>query len=325
MNQALTPAKLLELTQLNTSFSTTLPGLQLALDSTSMGALKECPRKYFYTVICGWQPRQQSVHLTFGLHYHAALEAYDHAKSRGFTHKQALHVAVKMALVLTWDKNLKRPWFSDDPYKNRLTLVRSVLWYLDSFEHDPMVTVQLSNGKPAVELSFRFETPHVSPEGLPFMWCGHLDRVGEMNGQIWILDRKTSKNPIDERYFKQFSPSNQMSGYTFAGKVAYKQPVQGIIIDACQILVSGTRFKRGVVMRDDAQLNEWMDDIGIYVNHAVSYAKECYWPMNDKSCGNFGGCPFQMICGKSPLVREQWLESAFYKRVWDPLQVRGDI
>ncbi len=327
MPATITAERLREITAPNKAFSQVLPGLQVAWDSTSMGALKECPRKYFLSIVCGWQPRETSVHLTFGLHYHAALEAYDHAKSRGLSHAQAMSVAVKVAMVLTWNKQLGRPWTSDDKYKNRLTLLRSIVWYMDHFENDPMETVQLADGKPAVELSFRFETPYdvVCQPGDKYIWCGHLDRLAQMNGELWVLDRKTSKNAIDEKFFASFSPSNQMSGYSFAGKVVLKQPVRGVIIDGCQILITGSRFKRGITHRDEAQLDEWMHDIGYYIKQAEGYARDCYWPMNDKSCGNYGGCQFQGICSKSPVVRDQWLESTFHKRVWDPLTVRGDI
>jgi hypothetical protein len=290
-----------------------------------MGALKECPRKYFYSIVCGYRPRELSVHLVFGLHFHAILESYDHAKARGLDHDQAMLVAVKVGMVLTWNKETGQPWRSDDTYKNRLTLMRSVVWYMDRFKDDPFQTVILDNGKPAVELSFRFETIHQSPEGVPFMWSGHLDRVARFNDDVWTLDRKTTKNQIDERFFAQFSPSNQMSGYTFAGKVAFHQPVKGVIIDAAQVLVTGTRFKRGFVNRDEAQLDEWMVDLGYYFKQATEYAQKAYWPMNDKSCGNYGGCQFLGICGKSPVVRDMWLQQAFFKRTWDPLQVRGDI
>ena len=58
----------------NSAFSKSLPGLQIAWDSTSLGTLKECPRKYQYSIMLGKQPREISVHLTFGLYYHAALE-----------------------------------------------------------------------------------------------------------------------------------------------------------------------------------------------------------------------------------------------------------
>src|SRR5438046_4651295 len=66
---------------LNTSLSVVQSGMQLAWDSTSMGLLKECPRKYQLSILEGWTPKRTSVHLLFGLWYHGALERYDHAKS----------------------------------------------------------------------------------------------------------------------------------------------------------------------------------------------------------------------------------------------------
>lgn len=68
-------------------FSTEIPHFQIAWDSTSLGLLKECPRKYFYEIILGWRPATQSVHLIFGQLYHGAMERYDHfAASIGKLH-----------------------------------------------------------------------------------------------------------------------------------------------------------------------------------------------------------------------------------------------
>lgn len=319
------PVSLEEATETNSAFTNDIPGLQLAMDSTSMGTFKECPRKYQLSIIYGWRPRKLSVHLTFGLHYHKALEAYDHAKAAGMAHPQALLAAVKIAMIITWDKETSRPWISDDAYKNRLTLIRSVVWYLDQFANDPLKTVILANGKPAVELSFRFELPYTAKNGQPFLWCGHLDRLVEFQDEFFGLDRKTTKAQISPDFFAKFSPDNQMSGYSYAGRVVWNTPVKGMIIDAAQVLVSGTRFKRGFAPRDEAQLNEWAGDLGFWLAQAQQCAVNGYWPMNDKSCGNYGGCDFRGICGRSPSVREQWLRGMFHKRVWDPLQVRGDI
>jgi hypothetical protein len=42
-----------------------LPGtkIQFAIDSTSLGYLKTCPRLYEYIMIEGWSPKDDSVHL----------------------------------------------------------------------------------------------------------------------------------------------------------------------------------------------------------------------------------------------------------------------
>ena len=309
----------------NTAFSEIVPNLQLAWDSTSLGAFKECPRKYEYSIVKGYQPRALSVHLIFGLHYHSSLEAYDHARSAGADHKTALRAAVKKALSVTWDSVLGRPWTSDDKNKNRETLLRSIVWYLDQFANDPLETVQLANGKPAVELSFRWQSSYETQDKEPFLICGHLDRVAKINGKAWIVDRKTTKSTISSDFFAKFTPDNQFTIYTLSAFVVYNMPVEGIICDGAQIAVTFSRFERQPVPRHKSQIEEWYQELGQWLLLAESYARQGHWPMNDKSCGNYGGCQFREVCSMAPSDRERWLESKFTKRIWDPLQVRGDI
>lgn len=311
---------------LNTSMSTSLPTMQLAWDSTSMGLLKECPRKYYLSIIEGWTSRRTSVHLLFGLYYHGALERYDHARCDGLSHDDSVDKAVDYVLQVTWDKKLRRPWISDDPNKNRFTLLRTVVWYLEQFGvNDVLKTVTLANGKPAVELSFRFDSGFQTSETEPLIICGHLDRVAEFGETIHIVDRKTSKNTVTEDFFRSFSPDNQMSTYDTAGVVVYNLPIKGIIIDAAQVAVTFSRFLRGITPRTESQREEWLEDWGMWVKMAEYFAKTGQWPMNDKSCGNYGGCVFRGICSKPKSTRDVWLKADFTKRVWDPLVARGDI
>lgn len=307
---------------INTAFSLELPTLQLAWDSVSIGALKTCPRYYQYTIVEGWQPKRKSVHLDFGIWFHSARERYYHAKAEGKTHDEAVKVAVKYVLSATWNRVLGKPWFSDDPNKNRFTLVRTVVWYLDHWKDDPLETVILANGKPAVELSFRFETHYEALTGEMFWLSGHLDRIAKMNDLVYLSDLKSTKHTLDQNYFSQFSPDNQMSLYPFAAKVVFNQQVQGMIVDAAQVAVSFSRFTRGPVLRSDAQLEEWYQGFGHYLKHAEDYAVAKFWPQNDKACFR---CDFRDICSKSPQSREIWLKAGFVKRMWDPLISRGDV
>lgn len=310
----------------NSSFSTVLPTLQLAWDSTSLGALKTCPRFYQYSIVEGWQPRHISVHLTFGLHYHAALERYDHAKASGLSHEESEIKAIRYLLEVTWDKEKQRPWCSDDPNKNRFTLVRSVVWFLEQFKEESLKTVILANGKPAVELSFRFDSGVLTNStGETFLLCGHLDRLVEFQDKFFVADRKTSKSTLTQDFFDKFSPDNQFSLYTLAGHVVYSLPIEGLIVDGAQIAVTFSRFARGFSPRTKEQTEEWFKDFQFWVAQAEVYAKAEYWPMNDKACGNYGGCQYRGICSKSPKVRERWLQADFTKRVWDPLITRGDV
>lgn len=312
----------------NTAFSAKTPNLQLAFDSTSLGALKECPRKYELVILEGHVARHENVHLAFGQLYHGALETYDHKRFAGSTHDEAVREAVRYCLVNTrvaLPNGSWRPRDWGDSQKNRFTLVRTVVWYLEQFKDDPARTVRLANDKPAVELSFRFETDYTSVAGETFLLCGHMDRVAEFEGSIYVLDRKTTKHTLYPEFFDGFSPDNQMSLYDIAIRVVYGQPSKGIIVDAAQVGVTFSRFLRGFVPRSDEQRAEWYADAGYWMGQAEVFAIKNYWPMNDKSCGNYGGCQFRGICGKSPLVRDKWLQANFTRRVWDPLAIRGDI
>lgn len=331
-----------------------LPGtkVQFAWDSTSLSWLKQCPCLYKYQMIEGWRAKGGGVHITFGQHYHSALEFYDKLRSPrpddphghwgpdAYDHEEALREVVRETLLWTFDRETGTAWQSDHPAKNRETLIRSVIWYLDQFRDDPAATLILANGKPAVELSFRMELDwgpaqaeiwdsqgHGAPKEhigwkQPYILCGHLDRVVEFGGQKYVMDRKTTGSSPTPHYFDGFAPDNQMSIYTLAARVQFSTPVAGVIIDAAQIAVGFTRFQRGFTHRTEAQLEEWLTDARFWFAQAEGFAERGHWPMNDKSCGMYGGCTFRKICSKSPEVRERFLESDFERRPWNPLESR---
>lgn len=312
----------------NSSFSLKLPTLQLSWDSTSLGAFKECPRKYEYSILRGLVPRAESIHLVFGLLVHSCSEIYNHAKANGAPHAEALRATVRHALRESWDFEKSRPKaiLADDRNKNRYTLLRTVVWYFDQFENDPLETVILSNGKPAVELSFEIPLGHDSAAtGEAFSLCGHMDRVANYGGKPYVVDIKTTKNTIGSEFFEKFNPHNQFSTYLLAGRIAFGIPINGLIVDGTQIAVTFTRFQRGVVNRSDAQLDEWHRDTISWIGAAEAYALQGHWPQNDKSCDMYGGCPYREVCSKSPSVRPAFMQSLYVKRVWDPQKRRGDI
>lgn len=326
MTHPLIRQEVLDATATNTSFSKALPGLQIAIDSTSLGEAKACKRKYFYSVIMGYQPRVESVHLTFGLAVHGAKERYAHGRAKGNSHDDALDLALDWVLRETWNAALQRPWQSDHRTKNRLTLVRTLVDYFDRFQDDSLETVILQNGKPAVELSFSFDSGITfESTGERVLFCGHLDELVHLNDAVYVKDIKTTEHTISPAWFAKFTPDNQFSMYSLAGQVAYKEPCKGLIVDGVQVAAGFSRFERSLVQRTDEQLREWHRDAGWTLRELERCALEQYWPQNDKSCDMYGGCKFRSICSKSPANRQQWLDTEYRRRVWDPLQRRGDI
>ena len=321
------------------SASPFLPGthIQFAWDSTCLGLIKSCPRLYQYTMIDGYVAKGESIHLRFGIEYHQALQDYDIARAEGTSHEDAVHSAISELVRRTHD------WSVDETvkpgkYKNRTTLVSLVLDYLDHYVDDPAETYIKSDGKPAVELSFRFELDW-GPESAtriiedeptpsqPYLLCGHMDRVVSFNDQLFVMDHKTTTTTPSQYYFDQYEPHNQMTLYTIAGQVVLGAPIKGVIVRAAQILLEKeNRFVSGFTIRTPDQLEEWMYDLRLHLERAEEYATAEYWPMNDTACDKFGGCKFRQVCSKSPSVREIYLHSDFeqlpLEERWNPLKSR---
>lgn len=329
-----------------TSFSQLNGKLQLAWDSTSMAALKKCPRYYELSIIEGYRAKRgQNLHFRFGILVHRALEVYDHKKFEGMPHEEAMIECLIdlahgcMDVAETDEAGNPIAWQLWDPNegldeekaarnnKTIYTLFRTVVWYLERFgKHDPIETVRLANGKPAVELSFRFNAGFSSHlTGEPYLLSGHLDRLGKFAGQIHVVDRKTSNSTLGRYYFEQFHPNTQMTQYTLAGKVVLETPVAGVIIDGMQIAAGFSAFERGIVKRTDLQLEEWLKDARYWIGQNELFVSQNHWPMNDTSCNDYGGCAFRKICSKDSRVRQQYLNSDYRVEKWDPLKVRGDI
>jgi hypothetical protein len=346
MNDTSLPLNIVEVDLTEPSPSCFLPGtnLQYAWDSTSLGYFKTCRRLYYYQMIEGWVPKDESVHLLFGNAYHSALEEYDRQKFAGASHTDAMRHAVAHALLLGKEWNWSRDTKAGR-YKNVDTLLSLVVDYLDKHKDDKAQTLALEDGRPAVELSFRFELDY-GPRGIvtdtvptdrgdieivsqqPYLLCGHLDRVVTFSDTLFVMDRKTTTWTISSSWFDQWSPSNQMSLYTLASQIILGSPVKGVIIDAAQILLEKPNyFERGFTYRTPDQLEEWSTDLSYWLALAESYAEANYWPMNDTACDKFGGCKFRDICSSSPHVREAKLRGAFVQQEldsrWNPMKPRG--
>lgn len=327
-----------------------LPGthLQWALDSTTLGLMKSCPRLYELTILEGWQAKAESIHLRFGIEYHQALQEYDVSRANGVEHEDAIYDAVSALVLRIWNWDPDRE-SKAGKYKNRDTICSLVIDYLDHFSDDPAATYIKADGKAAVELSFRFELPF-GPEASkttavwideetgaqmqqeqpaqPYLLCGHLDRVVVFNDQLLVMDHKTTTTTIGSYYFDQYEPDNQMTLYTLAGKIVLDAPIRGVVVSAAQIMLSEpNRFVRGFTYRTPDQIKEWMTDLQLLLQTFESYARLNYYPMNDKFCSMFGGCKFRGICAKDPAVRERFLKTDFIKleedERWNPLRNRG--
>ena len=291
-------------------------GRQWAFDSSTIEPAKACARKYQY-LREGWRPKGESIHLTFGGLYASALETFHKLRAESVAYDDAQRQVVDLTLKNSAGKlEITDDMAGPIRYKSRPNLIRTLVWYLEENRNDPYKTVILDNGKPAVELTFKFQ---VADE----IWLtGHLDRVVELNGDVFIQDQKSTGSQLGAYYFRRYTPNNQVSQYTLASQVVWKSPVKGVMIDAVQVASGFSRFARGFAYRTTPQLEEWLRDTLDTINRIWNYTEQGYYPQNDAACMLYGGCPFMDVCSKDQRVRQQYLEGNFEKRHWNPLADR---
>lgn len=290
---------------------------QLHFDNTSLSALATCPRYYELSIIRGYTPRTTPVDLKFGILLHEGRERYYAQRAHSASHDSALRFALTWLFEQTFDLATQRPWDSGDQNKNRLTLIRTLVWYADEWQNDPLQTIILGNGRPAVELTL---SAHL--QATPYRLWGHIDRLVEFQGAPQVSDLKTTRHTLDAGYYTRFTPDGQMSQYTWLARHGLGLSVKGIIVDAAQIAVTFSRFHRGIVSRTPEQLSEWEHNVRVLLAQNETYVAQDYWPQNTTACFR---CAMRPICAKAPGVRDRWLQADYTRRQWNPTIERGDI
>lgn len=303
---------------INGSFSKKNPLLQVIWDSTSLGTLKECPRKYFLSIIQGWQPKTNAVALDFGILLHECLEKFYRREAEGCGREENIRETIGDALRSPLRDKIAE---ANDQVRNVKTLCVALIDYLDFYNGEPEKTVVLKDGTVGVELHFQFETGLRATSGEVFSMSGNIDRLVETPTGVFILDHKTTSMPLSQYYFKQYDLDNQMTCYAVAGDVVFGTPCRGVLIDGIK-LKGSIEFSRYMTLRSKEACDEWLADLEHWFRVAEYYSQIGEYPANDKSCNKYSGCPFAEICKAPRGLRRQMLEDNFTQRVWDASKPR---
>ena len=282
-------------------------GTQTRVNASTFQVFKACPRKYLYEVLLARGKPSDDPNLRFGSLIHAAKALYETNKARGADHNLALQGAFRFLLHETWDFARAKPGFTEDPLKNRSTLLRTFVWYIDQYREDSAETVILPSGKPAVEIQFEFDAGVLTKSGEQITFVGTLDRIVRFNGTLYVADTKTSSNA---KYLtaRNYTPDGQFSLYVTAASVCFGFETDGILLDGIEVGPNATSFRREFVPRPREVIEEWLDDARVHLRRLGEAFQRNEWPQNDSACGMYGGCRFRGVCGAKPNEREELLK-----------------
>ena len=281
-------------------------GAQTRVNASTFQVFKQCPRKYLYGVLLAQGKGEDNPDLRFGTLVHAAKAVFEHNRARGMSHDEALQGAFRYLLHETWNHALAKPGFADDPLKNRTTLLRTFVWYVDQYRDDACETARLPSGKPAVEIGFEFDSGCVGLGGEQITFVGTLDRIVRFNGATFVADTKTSASA---RFLtaQNYTPDGQFSLYVAAASVCFGIEADGILLDGIAVGPNSTEFRREIVPRPRGVIEEWLRDQRVWLRGLTEAFAANSWPQNDAACGLYGGCRFRGVCGATPELRADTL------------------
>lgn len=182
---------------------------------------KRCRRKWHFqsAMKLNLEPAQRAPYFWIGTGGHFALEDYHGYNYYGHP------VEAFRAYVEAQRKSC--PSALPDDWKEQAVLGEGILDYYLTWLNgrDPLQTYWF-NGEPQVEVRIRVPLPMKGADGEEIFYDATLDRVVEIDGELWVLDYK---------FYAQFRPTNldldeQITSYLWLASLLYGRPVVGMIL-----------------------------------------------------------------------------------------------
>lgn len=288
------------------------------IDSTMRADFVACHERFRRAFVQNLHPSAKSVHLHFGQCFARGLEA---TRVAFFQDKRSAEDALAKgfaAIILEWGEY--------DPPPNTVKTLTRCLEALDSyFQQYPLETEAfppaIFNTHAAVECSFAVPLGIPHPvDGEPLLYGGRFDSLCKTpGGAYFILDDKTASQ-LGESWLKQWRLRGQFTGYVW-GSESYGVSISGVLVRGVGILKTQTSHAQVIEQRENWLVQKWLVQLRRDVEAMIRCWRENYWDYNyDKSCSDFGGCPYLELC-QSPHP-ERW-ENQFVSRKWEPLKVNA--
>lgn len=301
----------------------------LTLDHTKRSDFVTCPRKFQLKYIKGITPRRGSSALRYGVAWHGVMEGfYEGIATHGWGSKESVMGAIERGKK-GWERESAKYEFDDADYRNLPNLMQSFMKYVEHFHFDEGILRII-----APEVVFKvamfptaFETTNFLVE--PFYFAGMMDCEVELNGRPWILEHKTTGQPLSMQ-ISRLHRSPQVIGYNYAARATsllHEIPDGSIIcmhhLSAYKSKVTGNYgdpkidFARSPQIFSMEDLANWrlglMKDAALMQNCVKT---DCF-PMNHYSCYNYGACTYVNLCEQNRPVNQLILQDFKIEEPWD--------
>lgn len=271
-------------------------------DVSSLDAFQRCPEFYRLRVLEGYQRRYEAdtSDLDWGHAWHLFLETFERLRFAGHTDTYRM-VAEALDRAISAYPDLAN---STDNRRTRQTLIRAAFFYIEQFGglDDPLTTIALPDGSPALECRFEFEIPQIARR-----FSLRADRLASAEGLNWVVDNKSTKKSLSD-FIYSFRPNNQVAAYLLGLRRYLGLPIHGFMVNACEMQVGDNRFARFEIHLTDAELDEFEQNLIHNIRAADEAALTNFYPRNYAMCWC---CPMRSVCSWSPEYRPDILRTDF--------------
>ena len=304
----------------------------LSFDNSGFSMWQQCCTKGFINTGLRRVSARGQTPLLFGGAVHEGLAA----RLAGASDREAIDIALATATKSGLDDHL-------DEKRNRRTLADLLGSY---FIHcdctGDWIRPVLIDGVAVVEKGFEFELSKLELTGLKYLpngfyslnWKGKLDVFERYQGDLWILDHKTT-SIMGEKFIDDKLRSSQMLGYAWAGSFfasAFGETIQGVRINALATRSKGFEFKQFPIPYTPQAVLDWRDETIVALTQFLRWLDgilaSCgetpyieFTPNRDACVTKYGRCAYFDACNSLPVMLERILfdDAQYIANVWDPL------
>ena len=256
----------------------------MIVDNTILQCFNRCPRMYKWRHLLGLVSQEGSTTpLDFGSAIHTCLELW----YKGGTYSEGI---AGFANSLT-----------GKPTDDKRNIPNGLL-ILDAYwkKWIPEKTITVKHIESAIQIELTSD----------IIFCGKVDLVVEMFGDLYVLDHKTASSFSNT----VARPNSQFTGYIYALRVL-GVPVTGAILNLIAVLKTKQDFHRVITTRQEWELTEWkrwVCDTKQLIDIATQYDD---FPKYTHSCWQ---CGYKELCNSGPESLQTMIDSKYKQEKWEP-------
>ncbi len=271
-------------------FSSEVPSLCIVWDMSRLAQYAKDPLTFYWKYYKGLREGGQSWSLTWGTLYHEATAFFekrvfageDRESALRETIRRAVPAAIKHRIPMGRFRNDEGEWVpmtGDAAKLSVYALVRALIWFEAEYRAQPFPPICLADGTPALEFNAVMPLDMKAPTGEDYLVVVNIDKIAtDDDGAQFAVERKTTKNTLDAKFFSRYDPSFQTYTYDLVCSTIFPHSrLRGVVVEACQTAVEFTRFDRHPIIRPQGAREHWLKVIKYWIKRAEADAMGDLW------------------------------------------------